>query len=293
MVFFPAVLAFAALATATPFRDENFKTSRSTSIPFFGNKSGNFMRNSSESAEFSIQATGGVVTGGAAVSSINNNDGIGAGSDRYVMYRGDGSLEAGWPTKDQWVSFEQMFNNNKVIMSQSCGWNGWGADDSGPEIGAIYNAIQQIALETKVDHRFVLAVIIQESGGCVRVPTTDNGVRNPGLMQSHNGDGTCHSDRTGTIKNPCPDKDITLMVRDGTAGTASGDGLAQTINQATAQFGVTRSRAFYIAARLYNSGSVDPSNDLGKGIATHCYSSDIANRLTGWVLANHGCPLDG
>jgi hypothetical protein len=28
------------------------------------------------------------------------------------------------------------------------------------------------------------------------------------------------------------------------------------------------------------------------GIATHCYSSDIANRLTGWVNADHGCACD-
>ena len=107
---------------------------------------------------------------------------------------------------------------------------------------------------------------------------------------------------------------IRLMVADGTEGTNDGDGLAQVIhsffddlvklalgfanlskviNQASARFGVTGSRAFYIAARLYNSGSVDPSNILERGIATHCYSSDIANRLTGWVLANHACSFDG
>ena len=40
-------------------------------------------------------------------------------------------------------------------------------------------------------------------------------------------------------------------------------------------------------------GSVDPSGDLGKGISTHCYASDIANRLTGWVMAPHDCYLDG
>jgi len=100
------------------------------------------------------------------------------------------------------------------------------------------------------------------------------------------------------------------MVREGSAGTYYGDGLAQTINrklhifqtcptwkytdlyaEATSWYGVTNSRAFYIAARLYNSGSVDPSGNLQDGIATHCYSSDIANRLTGWVSAAHGCYL--
>lgn len=67
-------------------------------------------------------------------------------------------------------------------------------------------------------------------------------------MQCHNGDGTCHSDKTGQVQNPCPDgvvskswlpvplewfltsKKITQMVREGTAGTNDGDGLAQVIN---------------------------------------------------------------
>ena len=150
------------------------------------------------------------MTGGAAVSSINNQDGIGAGSDTYKTYSGDGSLQAGWPTKAQWVSFEDMFNNNKPAMFSSCGNNGWGANDSGPEVGDIYNAIQSAATATKVDHRFILAVIMQESGGCVRVPTSNYGVRNPGLMQDHNGDGTCHSDITGQIQNPCPTSEVSL-----------------------------------------------------------------------------------
>jgi len=68
-------------------------------------------------------------------------------------------------------------------------------------------------------------------------------------MQCHNGDGTCHSDITGQIQNPCPDGvvsslkikyqesktnlclQITQMVREGSAGTRDGDGLAQTINR--------------------------------------------------------------
>lgn len=73
------------------------------------------------------------------------------------------------PTKEQWVSFQDMFDNNKPAMFGSCGWKNWGPDDNGPEIGAIYDSIKQVALETAVDHRFILAVIMQESGGCVRV----------------------------------------------------------------------------------------------------------------------------
>lgn len=62
--------------------------------------------------------------------------------------------------------------------------------------------------------------------------------------------------------------------------------------EATDWWGPTDSRAFYMAARLYNSGEIDGSMNLEAGIATHCYSSDIANRLTGWVLAEHRCYLD-
>lgn len=181
-------------------------------------------------------------------------------------------------------------------MFSACSANGYQdhsgnvvADDSGPEIGAIYNGIQQVAIETNVDHRFILAVIMQESSGCVRAPTSNFGVRNPGLMQDHDGAATCNSDIDPfTVQNPCPEQTIIQMIRDGTAGTDAGDGLAAVINQAGA-FDVS---AFYKAARLYNSGSIDPSGKLEAGGATHCYSSDIANRLVGWVNAPHNCGLD-
>lgn len=172
-------------------------------------------------------------------------------------------------------------------MPSVCGWNNWGAEDSSGEIQAIYNAIQSVAATTKVDHRFILAVMMQESKGCVRVPTTANGVRNPGLMQDHDGTHTCNE---GTPQIPCPDDEITGMIQDGAGGTAAGDGLAGTLNQAE---GLQRTGAqgFYTAARIYNSGSLDPSGDLGAGGSTHCYASDVANRLTGWTLAASSCTL--
>lgn len=49
-----------------------------------------------------------VVTGAAAVSTINNSDGVGAGSTAYHSYSGDGSTGAGWPAKSKWVSFVDM-----------------------------------------------------------------------------------------------------------------------------------------------------------------------------------------
>lgn len=114
--------------------------------------------------------------------------------------------------------------------------------------------------------------MLQESSGCVRAPTSNYGVRNPGLMQSHNGGGTCNSDITGQVQSPCPAGVITQMIREGAGGTDSGDGLANCINQS----GRSNDADFYRAARIYNSGSVASSGRLECGIATHCYASDIA-----------------
>ena len=168
-------------------------------------------------------------------------------------------------------------------MSGSCGQFGQ-ADDSDSEIDAIHDAIEQVAAQTFVDHRFILAVVMQESGGCVRAPTTNYGVRNPGLMQDHDGAGTCND---GGVQNPCPNSEITEMIQEGSAGTDSGDGLAQCINESNSG----DVSAFYKAARIYNAGSLAASGGLEAPGATRCYCSDIANRLTGWVTAAHGCNL--
>ncbi|KOS17712.1 hypothetical protein ESCO_003341 [Escovopsis weberi] len=203
-------------------------------------------------------------------------------ADRYINYRGDGSTGAGWPSIDQWGSFDQLWAANVPLMQKSCGWNGWGADDSDAEISSINTAIQQVAGETGVDSRFILAVMMQESKGCVRVITTNNGVVNPGLMQSHDGSGTC----VGV--NPCPQAQITQMIHDGVAGTSSGAGLQQLAQQAASNTG-GGAQTLYAAARLYNSGSANYQDlDLGLG-STACYASDVANRLMGWTLATTQC----
>lgn len=85
---------------------------------------------------------------------------------------------------------------------------------------------------------------------------------------------------------------IEQMIKDGTMGThdvpGGGDGLQQTLQQA----GCDDVSKYYKAARIYNSGSIS-GEDLGAGAATHCYASDIANRLTGWVSSECLCTLDG
>lgn len=204
-------------------------------------------------------------------------------ADVYNNYRGDGTTAAGWPDSSAWGSFDELWNANLPLMKQSCGWNGWGADNSDQEISDIQSAINQVSANTGVDNRFILAIVMQESKGCVRVPTTNNGVVNPGLMQSHNGSGSC----VGV--NPCPANQILQMITDGTAGTSAGDGLQQTLATTSSNYGGVGSAAYYAAARLYNSGSVDYTN-LGNGFTSvACYADDVANRLTGWTLATTQC----
>ncbi|KAF4627826.1 hypothetical protein G7Y89_g10332 [Cudoniella acicularis] len=152
--------------------------------------------------------------------SIGNTSSV----DSYTIYWGDGSSSAGWPSIDSWISFNSMFAANKYDMLHSCCWNKWGDDNSDDEIEGLRQAIVQVASETGVDARYILAVLMQESKGCVRVYKTDGGVRNPGLMQCHDGAGTCNSDRTGEILNPCPNSMIMEMIQEGTAGHAYDDG---------------------------------------------------------------------
>lgn len=157
-------------------------------------------------------------------------------------------------------------------------------DDTDQEISDIKSAIQSTAASSGVDERFILAIMMQESNGCVRVQTTDNGVNNPGLFQSHNGDGTCWVSQ-GVGTSPCPASEISLMVQDGVDGTKYGDGLKQTM----AQTGATGCQAYYGAAVIYNSGNL-PAN-LDDNTATPCYASDVANRLMGWTQGLSGCTL--
>lgn len=82
----------------------------------------------------------------------------------------------------------------------------------------------------------------------------------------------------GIVSTPCPQSEILEMIRDGSSGTASGDGLQQLLVQA----GGSDAQTTYRASRLYNSGSIAGDGNLSNGNgATPSYASDIANRLRG------------
>ncbi|KAM0258020.1 hypothetical protein ACHAQJ_004063 [Trichoderma viride] len=243
----------------------------------------------SDSVNIAARTTGGNVTLEALARFDNGNvyDGVGNGTDAYTLYLGNGTTAAGWPSKDSWVSFADMFNNYRLQMSVACQNMNWRLpNNEATEVQAIYDGIQTAANATGVDHRLILAVIMQESHGCVRVNTTDLGVRNPGIMQNHNGRGSCNDNKK--VTKPCPTATIYEMISEGTAGTSSGAGLAHCINQS----GMGDVSDYYRAVRIYNSGYVSNTGNLQSSIATHCYASDVANRLTGWVYALSTCTCD-
>ncbi|OCT53794.1 putative exo-beta- -glucanase protein [Cladophialophora carrionii] len=221
----------------------------------------------------------------------NDYDG---GRNNYIQYTGDGSSKAGWPSDLSWISFNDMWVANQNIISRSCNRLYDVPNMTFLEIQDLYDSIKLVSQQTRVDHRFILAAVLQETKGCVRAKTSvspDGTVRNPGILQSFRGNHTCNDD--GKVQNPCPKAQILGMLQDGVAGTADGGhGYALDINAQATVDGVEYAQAYYRAARLYNSGAIDPSGDLEKGSATHCYASDIANRLTGWTDAPSACTFD-
>ncbi|KAK7193612.1 hypothetical protein DPSP01_000164 [Paraphaeosphaeria sporulosa] len=222
-----------------------------------------------------VNNTAAFSSGGATRKNVNNtDDGIGAGTDTYTYYHGDASK---FPNQTQWVSFADMWTANLDTFKYSCGWLKRGDDNTPEMIQDIYNAIQDRANASLVDHRIILATIIQETNGCPLVPhtTSSGGTRNPGLMQSH--DGHAYDAKHSRLS-------ILQMVQDGTQGTTKGWGLVDNLNT----YGNP-----YKAMRGYNSGYIPDSGDLSeKAGATACYVSDMANRLTGWVRAKTECPDD-
>lgn len=161
---------------------------------------------------------------------------------------------------------------NLPAIQQSCQNNGWGRNNDAKEITAIKNSIEEESKTSGIPKELILAVIMQESNGCVRVITTQSDSNNPGLMQSA-GQATCHPLGAKPI-TPCPTSTIRQMIRDGT----SGERLRTTLKNSLDSFDPDDDSKWYKTVRRYNAGSSMDAGNLGSG-PTPCYASDIANRL--------------
>ena len=198
---------------------------------------------------------------GAACAAGNTSS---AGVPAVDTYKCHGNTAQDFPASPQWATWDSMWAGLSKLIPQSCSNLGDGAPVTPDQVQMVHDGIQAVAGESLVDARVILAVMMQESKGCVNVGTTNNGVSNPGLMQSHAG----VSFVGGAAGKDQQQQSITQMIRDGVVGTASGLGLVQGINQ----FGNV-----WEAARNYNSGCVNTAN-LNDGIAsTAGYVNGIAN----------------
>lgn len=243
------------------------------------------------SAPASTSTSSATQTFSSGVPSPSQTSGGGRGSGgtqseggTYIkQYMGDGSSGAGWPSENDWLDFDTLWKINQDILKKSCSNAFYQSDNTDQELSDLKSALDAVSASSGIDKAFIFAIMMQESNGCVRAPTTVGSHANPGLFQSHEGEGSCNIG--GSVQNPCPKNEIDQMVKDGVEGTAAGDGLKQLLGKAEGD-GAQR---YYRVARMYNSGSMDPSGNLGLGGATHCYCSDIANRLTGWSKGVTGC----
>lgn len=183
---------------------------------------------------------------------------------KFSTYQAYSGSSSNFPGPSEWLDYDTLWEIQLPALRTSNPSSTPGQDN--PLIAYIAKAIDKVSAESGVDRRIILALIMQESTGNANAPTTNNGVRNPGIMQSHNGD---------TFDPANPEASILRMVRDGIEGTRSGDGIVQLLR---------KEGDVWRAMRAYNSGSVHKSGDLSNGNgSTNHYCSYVANRLLGWA----------
>lgn len=95
----------------------------STAMPTHGARHGHLHHKRSA---FGLHARLAMTSQSAYTKNGNMTDG-GSGSDSYTYYSGG---PANFPSPTEWMSFDDMFEANRPLMLGSCGWNGWGIDNT-------------------------------------------------------------------------------------------------------------------------------------------------------------------
>lgn len=89
----------------------------------------------------------------------------------YAQYGGPASA---FPDPRQWASYDTLWQQNSRLMK---------FHDSDVEIGMIKSAIEAVAAESGIDVRVILCIIVQESGGNVRVQSVSSPSRPSSLSR--------------------------------------------------------------------------------------------------------------
>ncbi|KAF2658533.1 hypothetical protein K491DRAFT_592960 [Lophiostoma macrostomum CBS 122681] len=184
-------------------------------------------------------------------------------TDPASFYQCSGPSVGSYPTRDQWLSFSDLWEINAPVITTS---------NSGDTYNdKIKTAIESVAGDTKVDARLILAIIMQESTGNVNIHCTGSGSTDCGLMQVRGG------------QSYSTDDSIADMVAEGVKGTSATPGYL-------AYFNADTSGDPFAAAHIYNVGSLS-SIDLTEASwgGPNAYANDIASRLLGWTGDHPGC----
>ncbi|KAF2814726.1 uncharacterized protein BDZ99DRAFT_408085 [Mytilinidion resinicola] len=193
------------------------------------------------------------------------------------FYNCKGPQISDFPSFDEWISFNDMWQINEPILKLS-------NPDHPNLIPTIREKIELVSTSTQVDARLILAIIMEESTGNLNVPCTLGSMTNCGLMQAAGG--------SVSFNPKDPENSIEQMIRDGVRGVGEVPGLAGYLNGISwiqnAEFGNP-----YLAAHLYNAGSATGGGNLGVieggNKKSKVYASDISSRLTGWDGGYAGC----
>ena len=187
--------------------------------------------------------------------SIPGSIGGSNGGGGHINYSGSASK---FPAQSEWANYDMLWNQDSALMKMY---------DNDSEIASIKSSIEEVARNSSVDVRALLCIIVQQSGGNVRGGNTNKEIQNPGLI---------HSDAGVSFDPKDPKGSISQMVKDGTEGTKTGDGLKQCLE---------RYGNHHECFRAYNSGSVN-QNDLNEHVgATANYVRNATNRLMGYQWA--------
>ncbi|KAL1587997.1 hypothetical protein WHR41_03190 [Cladosporium halotolerans] len=175
-------------------------------------------------------------------------------AEGYQCFHGDVSS---YPIIDEWLSFDTLWDiNEEAILSNN---------NSNADIQRyVRQSILQVADDSNVSPRLILAAVMQESSGKASVHCTGH-MLHCGLMQA--------SFNSHSFDPWNAEASILQMIREGVQVSFWWFELGS--RPAAGQP--------YTAARSYNSGSVATDGNLYEAKwGTASYANDIANRLIGW-----------
>ncbi|KAI9761662.1 MAG: sister chromatid cohesion protein 1 [Chaenotheca gracillima] len=182
-----------------------------------------------------------------------------SGSSQAICYTG-----ASFPDISTWADFGTLWSDALASLTNL---------NSQRESNDLKSAIQTYASSSGLDQRFILSIVMQESGGFVRKEPNDAGGRSKGLLQINGGHSCAYLPWDG-----CRTDLISQMVVDGVQGTGSWPAGAEGLSGCYTANG----NQYNLAARCYNTGTVPDASDLSQaGAGTSSYVSDVGNRLMG------------